>query len=328
MGTLRETNFTLPGQTGEVYRGKVGDVYPLEHHGQELLAVVRTDRISAYDVVLPDTIPHKGQVLNQTSVQLLNETGELVPNWLISEPDPNVSLGYKASPFKIEMIMRAYLLGSSWKAYRDEGLRNLCDNPLPNGMREFDPFERAILTPTTKADEGHDENITPTEIVRTGLATTQEFERMEWMARFLFLEGQHAARQRGLELVDTKYEFGKLPNGEIVVIDEVHTPDSSRYFPADEYKAYLKGATSERPRQMSKEFVREWLTDQGFTGQEDQEPPVMPEEFRQEVSQRYIDLYETMTGKTFEAADAETSEGLIRQRIRQNIVRSLESLSL
>jgi phosphoribosylaminoimidazole-succinocarboxamide synthase len=332
MATLHETNFTnLPGQTGEVYRGKVGDTYTLEHGDTELLAVVRTDRISAYDVVLPETIPHKGQVLNQLSANLLEATAkgaDGIPNWLIETPDPNVSLGYKASPFRLEMIMRGYLLGSAWKAYSEEGMRDLTGNRLPQNMREFQRFDAPLLTPTTKADEGHDENISPAEIVTQGLATEKELYDMTTMSHVLFIRGVAAAAKRGLVLADTKYEFGKLPSGQIIVIDEVHTPDSSRYFPEEEFEAYRQDKTDQRPQQMSKEFVREWLKNRGFTGQEGQTPPAMPEDVRSDVSQRYIDLYETMSGRKFEPAGADMSEDELEERIRTNIIRSLAELSL
>ncbi len=328
MATLHETAFTtLPGQKNEVERGKVGDVYTLEHRGQELVAVVRTDRISAFDQELPNTIPHKGQVLNQMSAHLLDATKNVAPNWLIDTPDPNVSIGYKATTFKLEMIMRSVLLGSAWKAYRDEDVRRLGDTLLPDNMHEFDEFGRPILTPTTKAESGHDLPITADEIVDLGLATADEFEEMEDLSRKLFAEGQQAALARGLTLADTKYEFGKLADGRIVVIDEVHTPDSSRYFDADRLRAHQWG-NANQPEQMSKEFVRKWLKEQGFTGEPGQIAPEMPEDFQQEVSQRYIELYERMTGETFEPAGADMSQGRIRERIFLNIKRSLRNLSI
>jgi phosphoribosylaminoimidazole-succinocarboxamide synthase len=321
---LRETNFELPGQVGEPYHGKVGDTYTIEHDGGELLAVVRTDRISAFDVVLPEPIPLKGQVLNQMSAELLASTQTVAPNWLIESPDPNVSVGYKAKPFKVEVIARGYLLGTSWRGYRG-GMRELCDNRLPDGMTEFQAFDTPLLTPTTKAEEGHDENITPSQIVENGLATSEEYDEMAHLALGLFAEGQARAKERGLLLADTKYEFGRLATGQIVVIDEVHTPDSSRYFPLDEYDAYLQGQISQRPEQLSKEFVREWLVSQGFSGEAGHLPPHMPEDFKDKVANRYIELYERMLGHEFEAA-SEPSEAAQLDRVYQNIVDSLGRL--
>lgn len=328
MATLHETSFTtLPGQVGEVYRGKVGDSYTVEHQGQELYVVVRTDRISAFDQVLPNTIPHKGQVLNQMSANLLQATATVAPNWLVDVPDPNVSVGYKATPFKLEMIMRGFLLGSAWQAYKDDGARKFGDTLLWNTMHEFDAFDRPILTPTTKAESGHDLPITPDKIVDSGLATADEFEEMEDLSRKLFAEGQQAALKRGLVLADTKYEFGKLADGRIVVIDEVHTPDSSRYFNADALRARQWG-NSNQLQQLSKEFVREWLKEQDFTGEPGQIVPEMPEDFQYEVSRRYIELYERMTGETFEPAGADMSQGRIRERVFLNIKNSLRNLEL
>lgn len=331
MTTLHETNFTnLPGQTGEVYRGKVGDTYTLEHNGQELIAVVRTDRISAFDVVLPQTIPYKGQVLNQMSADLLTSVTskgiDQFPHWLLEAPDPNASVGYAAKPFKLEMIMRAYLLGSAYKAYNEEGVREFAGNRLPDGMQEFDRFGSEILTPTTKAEVGHDENISPSEIVAQGLATELELKQMITMSHALFIRGVSMAAQRGLILADTKYEFGKLPDGRIAVIDEVHTPDSSRYFPTAEFLAYKQRAIDRRPEQMSKEFVREWLKAHGFAGQSNETPPVMSDEFRNEVSGRYMGLYEKMTGQKFQPAKAESEEE-VQARIEQNITTSVLRLA-
>ncbi len=296
---ISETNFDLPRQIGEVYRGKVGDVYTLEGRedivgGSELLAVVRTDRISAFDVVLPQTIPHKGAVLNQMSARLLEATADTAQNWLLGVPDPNVSIGVKAEPVKVEMIMRAGLLGSAWRAYDQDGTRQISGADIPEGMEEFELFPEPLVTPTTKADEGHDENITPEEIIAKGLATEEGYTQMEAMSRALFTRGQAMAAERGLLLGDTKYEFGRLVTGKLVIIDEVHTPDSSRYFPRRQYMNYLWGITDRRPEQLSKEFVREWLAEQGFTGEAGQVPPDMPPEFVQEVSDRYIGLGQQM----------------------------------
>jgi phosphoribosylaminoimidazole-succinocarboxamide synthase len=323
---LRETSFELPGQVGEPYHGKVGDTYTIEHDAGELLAVVRTDRFSAFDVVLPDTVPLKGQVLNQMSAELLVLTQSVAPNWLIESPDPNVSIGYKAKPFKVELIARGYLLGKSWRGYK-EGVRELCGYQLPNGMTEFQAFDTPLLTPTTKADAGHDENITPGQIAAEGLATAEEYDEIAHLALGLFAVGQATAQRRGLVLADAKYEFGRLATGQIVVIDEVHTPDSSRYFSLDEYSNYLDGQVTQRPEQLSKEFVREWLVSQGFRGEPGQQPPHMPESFRKQISDRYIDLYQRMLGHEFQAA-TETSEAALLDRVYQNIVDSLGRLSV
>jgi len=323
---IRETNFDLPGQVGEVYHGKVRDVYTIAHGAGDLLVSVCTDRISAFDVVLPEPIPYKGQVLNQMSAELLEATSDTAPNWLIESPDPNVSIGLKAEPFKVEMIMRGFLLGTSWRGYKD-GVRDLCGNRLPDGMEEFQPFAKPLLTPTTKAEAGHDENITPQQIIESGqgLATREEFEEMERLAHDLFARGQAMADERGLLLADTKFEFGRLISGEIVVIDEVLTPDSSRFFPAPQYQAYLAGETDRRPEQLSKEFVREDLMKQGFDGQPGQKLPHMTDEFRQEVSERYINLFERMLGHEFVPATAENSKDAL-DRIRDNITQYLNDL--
>ena len=323
---IRETNFELPGQIGEPYHGKVGDTYTIEHDAGELLAVVRTDRISAFDVVLPDPIPYKGQVLNQMSAELLGSTRSVAPNWFIESPDPNVTLGYKAKPFRVEMIARGFLLGTSWRGYQ-EGLRDLCGNQLANGMTEFQAFDTPLLTPTTKADAGHDENITPSQIVTENLATSKEYDEMAHMALALFAEGQESANKRGLILADTKYEFGRLATGQIVVIDEVHTPDSSRYFPTDEYNAYIQGQTSQRPNQLSKEFVREWLVGQGFSGEAGQQIPHLPEDFKDQITERYIDLYQWMLGTQFEPVLAVTEDERL-SNLRENIVDCLGRLSV
>jgi phosphoribosylaminoimidazole-succinocarboxamide synthase len=323
---IEGTNFHLPGQVGERYSGKVGDTYTIDHESGELLVVVRTDRISAFDVVLPALIPSKGQVLTGMSAELLEATRATAPNWLIGSPDPNVSVGYKANPFKLEMIVRGALLGSSWKAYKEEDIRTIGDVRLPGGMREFELFHSPIITPTTKADVGHDENITPSAIVEQGLATRNEYDHMAHLALSLFRTGQAMATQRGLFLADTKYEFGKLPNGQIVVIDEVHTPDSSRYFPWDEYDTYistLRGA--DRPEQLSKEFVREWLKAQGFTGEPGQELPTLPLEFIAEVSVRYQELYERMLNKTFHRSPM-TNTTLRLEAMEDAIVEYIENI--
>ncbi len=322
---IQETNFDLPGQIGEPYHGEVGDVYRLEHEIGDLLAVVRTDRISAFDVVLPEPIPNKGQVLNQMSAELLQATRETAPNWFITSPDPNVSIGFRADPFKVEMIMRGYLLGTSWRGY-EGGMRDLCGNILPDGMREFQPFESPLLTPTSKAETGHDENLTPDQIIDSGLATSEEYSEMERLAFDLFAHGQAMAAERGLLLADTKYEFGRLATGQIVAIDEVHTPDSSRYFYQEQYEAYLENRTTKRPEQLSKEFVREWLISQGFSGEEGQEPPHLPPDFVSRVSDLYVGLYQKMLGHDFLSYD-EDNEGLTLELIQDNIEQSLAVIS-
>jgi phosphoribosylaminoimidazole-succinocarboxamide synthase len=320
---IRETNLQLPGQVGGPYHGKVGDVYTIEHEDHELLAVVRTDRISAYDVVLPKSIPYKGQVLNQVSAELLEATADVAPNWRLASPDPNVTIGHKAKPLKIEMIVRGFLLGSAWKAYNEEGVRDICGNELAEGMYEFDEFETPLLTPTTKADIGHDENITPQEVIERGLATEAEYAEMKRLSLGLFRRGQTMARRRGLVMADTKYEFGNLATTQLVVIDEVHTPDSARYFPEREFYQFTWGITDRRPSQLSKEFVREWLAAQGFTGQPGQVPPAMPPEFVASVSGKYIDLYQRMLAKPFEPADYSDPN----RRIETNLRNYLEEIS-
>ncbi len=323
MEAIRETNFDLPNQVDEVYRGKVGDVYTVEHQDSELLVVVRTDRISAYDVVLPEPVPYKGQVLNQISAELLKDTAAVAPNWLLASPDPNVSIGYKAEPFKLEMIVRGYLLGSSWKAYSEYGARDICGNELPDDMDEFDSFETPIVTPTTKATVGHDEAITPAEVIEQGLATEAEYDEMERLALNLFREGQLRAERRGLVMADAKYELGRLAASGLVVIDEVHTPDAARYFPARELRQFSWGLSEMRPTQLSKEFVREWLAEQGFTGQTCQTPPELPTAFIDSVTHRYVDLYESILDKPFEPAISDDPLG----RIETNINNYLEEIS-
>lgn len=322
---LQETNFTFPGQVDEVYHGKVGDVYTIGQPDEEndLLVVVRTDRVSAFDVLFPEPIPHKGQVLNQMGATLLSAASSVAPNWLLGAPDPNASIGIKAEPIPIEMIMRGSLLGNSWRAYRD-GERNYCGNRLPDGLHEFEVFDRPLLTPNTKATVGHDEPITPSEIVDSGLVTAREYAQMAEISFALFAHGQQRAREQGLFLADTKYELGRLASGELVVIDEVHTPDSSRYFRIPEYEGFLKGTTDQRPQQLSKEFVREWLLDRGFDGTAGQEVPALPDDFRSEVGARYIDLYQQMLGLPFLPAQEQTVE-VLQARIESNILHYLQN---
>ncbi len=316
MGTqaISTTDFSFPGQTG-LYHGKVRDVYSL---GDDKLLMIVTDRISAFDVILPKPIPYKGQVLNQLAAHFLDKTKDIVPNWLQATPDPNVSAGTKAEPVLIEMIVRGCLVGSAWREYQG-GARELCGVTLPEGMKEYDAFPTPIVTPTTKADEGHDENITPKEILAQGLATAEEWQQLEGYALRLFARGQEMAQAQGLVLADTKYEFGKA-DGQIILIDEIHTPDSSRYFYADSYKAYTGDNATEKPKQLSKEFVREWLMERGFKGDTGQALPDLSDDFIAQISERYIELYEKMAGEAFVKADAAD----VMKRIETNVTQYLE----
>jgi phosphoribosylaminoimidazole-succinocarboxamide synthase len=288
---LIETNFSFPSQKNS-HKGKVRDIYEFDN----LILMIVTDRISAFDVILPQPIPYKGQVLNQIADYFLDSTKDIVPNWKIICPHPMCMLGHKAIPFKVEMVIRGYLSGHAWREYKD-GKRTLCGQPLPDGLKENDPFPHPIITPTTKAIEGHDEDISPGEIINLGLASKEEYEKLEQYTYALFKRGTEIANQKGLILVDTKYEFGKLGD-EIILIDEIHTPDSSRYFYIEGYEQRQKEGLPQK--QLSKEFIREWLMEQGFTGQDDEKPPIMPTEVILEVSKRYIKLYEILTGKTFQ----------------------------
>ncbi|MFO7789798.1 MAG: phosphoribosylaminoimidazolesuccinocarboxamide synthase [Bacteroidota bacterium] len=312
METITKTKFHFPGTT-DIYNGKVRDVYTIDN---EHLVMVVSDRISAFDVVLPKGIPYKGQVLNQIASEFLDATKDIVPNWKISTPDPMVTIGHKCEPYPVEMIVRAYLTGSSWRAYK-KGARDICGVPIPEGMKEHQAFEKPILTPTTKAEQGaHDENISREEIIRQGLVDENEYKQLEEYALALFERGTEIAGKRGLILVDTKYEFGKK-DGKIYLIDEIHTPDSSRYFYKDGYQErFEKG---EKQRQLSKEFVREWLMEQGFNGEPGQEIPEMTDSKIIEISDRYIELYEKITGKSFIKAD---TKGL-KERIEQNVKEAL-----
>jgi len=287
---ISETRFSFPGQTG-FYRGKVREVYTIGNR----LVMVATDRISAFDHILPRPIPWKGQVLNLLAAHFLKATSDVVPNWLEAVPHPNVSIGKACTPFPIEMVIRGYLTGHAWRIYRDGG-RVLCGQELPEGMKEHDRFPEPIITPATKAESGHDEDITPEEIIRRGLATEEEYLELETYTRALYRMGTDMASERGLILVDTKYEFGRH-DGEILLIDEVHTPDSSRYFYQDGYEALQAAGMPQQ--QLSKEFVREWLMAHGFQGLEGQVMPDMPDEFVEQVSMRYRALYELLTGATF-----------------------------
>ena len=310
--TLVRTDFHFPGQD-KVYHGKVRDVYFLDG---ERIAMIATDRISAFDVVLPKGIPYKGQVLNQIATYFLEATKDIVPNWLLSTPDPMVSLGHRCEPFRVEMVIRGYLTGSAWRAYK-AGERTLCGIQLPEGMRENEAFPEPIITPTTKEDEGHDENISREEIIRTGLVSEEDYKQLEAYTYALFRRGQEMARERGLILVDTKYEFGKK-DGKIYLIDEIHTPDSSRYFYAEGYEEPF--ARGEEQKQRSKEFVRQWLIAQGFQGREGEVIPEMTPEYCQSVSERYIELYELVTGRPFVKED--TTQ--LAARIERNVLTALK----
>jgi phosphoribosylaminoimidazole-succinocarboxamide synthase len=295
MNAITETNFHFARQTGK-YVGKVRDVYTID---EKYLVMIATDRISAFDVVLPRGIPHKGQVLNQIAAHFLAATADIVPNWRIASPDPVVTVGYRCTPFPIEMIVRGYLTGSSWRAYK-AGAREICGLKIPDGMREHQTFGQPVITPTTKAEQGlHDEDISRDEILQRGLVSEADYVQLEKAALALFARGTQMAAERGLILVDTKYEFGKK-DGKVYLIDEIHTPDSSRYFYADGYaERFAKG---EPQRQLSKEFVREWLMDNGFSGQKGQQAPPMTDEVVEGITARYVELYEHITGTTFDPA--------------------------
>ena len=315
MATLTRTDFNFPGQTG-VYHGKVRDVYSVD--GNNLLVMVATDRISAFDVILPKGIPFKGQVLNQIATYFLEATADLVPNWRLATPDPMVTVGYRCEGFPVEMIIRGYLTGSAWREYA-AGARELCGVKLPDGMRENERFPEPIITPTTKAAEGHDENISHEEIIAQGLVSEEDYKQMEEYTRALFARGTEMASEKGLILVDTKYEFGKR-DGKVILIDEIHTPDSSRYFYAEGYEERFEKGLPQR--QLSKEFVRQWLIDNGFMGKEGQTVPEMTPEFCNEVSERYIELYEHITGRKFEKAPEEH----LAERIESNVLSCLNML--
>ncbi|RDV13617.1 phosphoribosylaminoimidazolesuccinocarboxamide synthase [Pontibacter diazotrophicus] len=309
MEAIKETNFSFAGQTG-FYRGKVRDVYYFE----DQLAIVATDRISAFDVVLPRAIPYKGQVLNQIASLNLKATSDIVPNWVVSTPDPNVTIGYKCEPFKVEMVIRGYLAGHAWREYK-AGKRMLCGVALPEGLRENDKLPEPIITPTTKADEGHDEDISREEILAQNLVLEQDYLILEQYTRALFARGTELAKQQGLILVDTKYEFGKY-KGEVYLIDEIHTPDSSRYFYSEGYED--RQQQGEPQRQLSKEFVRQWLIENGFQGKEGQTVPEMTDEVVRGISERYIELYEVFTGQRFEKKPYENVLSRIEQKIVNN----------
>ncbi|SFE46907.1 phosphoribosylaminoimidazolesuccinocarboxamide synthase [Spirosoma endophyticum] len=310
MNAIQETNFQFPGQTG-FYRGKVRDVYAFP----DKLVMIASDRISAFDVVLPRPIPFKGQVLNQTAAYFLEATVDIVPNWLLEVPDPNVSIGLKCEPYAVEMVVRGYLAGHAWRQYRD-GHRTLCGVALPDGLRENDRLPTPIITPSTKAHEGHDEDISRAEILERGIVQESGYVQLERYALALFERGTAMAAEQGLILVDTKYEFGNL-NGKVYLIDEVHTPDSSRYFYADTYAENQQAGRTQK--QLSKEFVREWLIENGFQGKSGQTIPVMSDEWVKQITTRYIELFETVTGQRFQANDA--TDPL--SRIETNILRAI-----
>lgn len=312
--TLTNTEFNFAGQKS-VYHGKVRDVYNIN---DDIMVMVATDRISAFDVILPKGIPFKGQVLNQIAAKFLDATSDIVPNWKLATPDPMVTVGLKCEGFKVEMIIRGYLTGSAWREYK-AGCRELCGVKLPDGMRENERFPEPIITPTTKAEAGHDENISREEIIAQGIVSKEDYETMEHYTRLLFERGSKIAAEKGLILVDTKYEFGKR-DGKVYLIDEIHTPDSSRYFYAEGYEErFEKG---EPQRQLSKEFVRQWLIDHDFMGKDGQVMPEMTDEFCESVSQRYIELYEHITGESF----AKVQDEDLAKRLETNVANYLASL--
>ena len=309
MNTINKTNYHFPNQKS-VYRGKVREVYNINN---ELLVMIATDRISAFDVVLPKQIPFKGQILNQIATKMMKATADIVPNWLLATPDPNVAIGYLCEPFKVEMVIRGYLSGHAGREY-NAGKRMLCGVIMPDGMKENDKFQEPIITPATKAQEGdHDEDISREGIIKRGIVSEDDYEVLENYTKSLFKRGTEIAASHGLILVDTKYEFGKTTEGKIVLIDEIHTPDSSRYFYADGYEErQVKGAVQ---KQLSKEFVRQWLIANGFQGKEGQHVPFMTDAKVTEISERYIELYENITGEKF--IKSNTSQ--ILDRIEKNV---------
>ncbi|WP_373522643.1 phosphoribosylaminoimidazolesuccinocarboxamide synthase [Aquiflexum sp.] len=307
---IKETKFKFSGQIG-FYKGKVRDVYFFEHS----LAVVASDRISAFDVVLPRPIPFKGQVLNQIAAKFLEATADIVPNWVTSTPHPNVTIGKKCEPFKVEMVIRGYLAGHAAREYK-AGKRILCGVPMPEGLKENDILPKPIITPTTKASEGHDEDISKEDILAKGIVSENDYEVLENYTFALFEKGTQMAKDKGLILVDTKYEFGKFGD-KILLIDEIHTPDSSRYFYADKYEDLQSQGLPQK--QLSKEFVRQWLIANGFQGKEGQKVPVMPDEFVEEISGRYIELYEKIIGEEFVKSTFEDLEGSIEKAILEKI---------
>ncbi|MFC5044825.1 phosphoribosylaminoimidazolesuccinocarboxamide synthase [Aquimarina hainanensis] len=316
MNTITGTDFNFPGQKS-VYKGKVREVYTIN---DELLVMIATDRLSAFDVVMPKGIPFKGQILNQIATQMMKATEDLVPNWLIATPDPSVSVGHLCTPFKVEMVIRGYLSGHAAREYK-AGKRVLCGVPMPEGMKENDKFPSPIITPSTKADNGeHDEDISREAILAQGIVSEADYLVLEDYTRKLFQRGTEIAAERGLILVDTKYEFGKTKDGKIVLIDEIHTPDSSRYFYAEGYEE--RQEKGEAQKQLSKEFVRQWLISNGFQGKEGQQIPEMNEAYINSVSDRYIELFENITGTTFVKGDVTD----INKRIEENVLTYLETV--
>ena len=313
MKTITTTHFDFPNQIN-VYKGKVREVYTLK---DDLLVMIATDRLSAFDVVMPKGIPYKGQILNQIATKMMRDTEDLVPNWLMATPDPNVAIGKKCEPFKVEMVIRGYLAGHAAREYKD-GKRTLCGVPLPDGMIENDKFSEPIITPATKAEMGdHDEDISREDILERNIVSTKDYEVLEDYTRKLFFRGSEIAASRGLILVDTKYEFGKTKDGEIVLIDEIHTPDSSRYFYTEGYQD--RQTNGEPQKQLSKEFVRQWLISEGFQGKPGQNVPEMSSEYIKMVSERYIELYENITGEKFIKAPSDN----IEKRIEKNVLNFL-----
>jgi phosphoribosylaminoimidazole-succinocarboxamide synthase len=316
MEGIKASDFNFEKQVN-LYRGKVRDVYNIDN---KYLVMIATDRISAFDVVLPRTIPYKGQVLNQIAAKFLEQTKDIVPNWIIAIPDPNVAVGRLCEPFKVEMVIRGYLSGHAAREYK-AGKRTLCGVPLPEGMKENDKFPEPIITPTTKAAIGHDEDISKEEILKRGIVSKEEYEILEKYTRALYKRGTEIAAERGLILVDTKYEFGKTKDGTIYLIDEIHTPDSSRYFYKEGYEE--RQAKGEEQKQLSKEFVRQWLIANGFQGKEGQKVPEMTDKFIEEVSERYIELYEKITGEKFQKSDTKD----ILKRVENNTKAFLKTLN-
>ncbi|WP_025664892.1 phosphoribosylaminoimidazolesuccinocarboxamide synthase [Aquimarina megaterium] len=317
MNTIVDTNYNFPNQKS-VYKGKVREVYSIN---DELLVMIATDRLSAFDVVMPRGIPFKGQILNQIATKMMKETEDLVPNWLIATPDPNVAVGHLCDPFKVEMVIRGYLSGHAAREYK-VGKRILCGVAMPDGMKENDKFPEPIITPSTKADNGeHDEDISREEILSKGIVSEEDYLILEDYTRKLFQRGTEIAAKRGLILVDTKYEFGKTKEGQIVLIDEIHTPDSSRYFYAEGYEERQQNGESQK--QLSKEFVRQWLISNGFQGKEGQQIPEMTDEYISSVSERYIELYENITGVSFIKEDVSDIQG----RIEENVLDYLKTKS-
>ena len=315
INTLTHCDFHFPRQLSH-YKGKVREVYELE---KDLLVIVASDRLSAFDVVMPKGIPYKGQILNQIATKMMAATDDILPNWLIATPDPNVAIGYRCVPFKVEMVIRGYLSGHAAREYR-AGKHNLCGVEMPNGMIENDAFPRPIITPSTKAEKGHDEDISRESVIEQGIVSEADYLQLEKYTRALFQRGTEIARKQDLILVDTKYEFGKNTKGQIVLIDEIHTPDSSRYFYANGYaERQAKGVPQ---KQLSKEFVRQWLISNGFQGLEGQEVPFMSDQYIKSVSDRYIELYEKITGDNFVKADSTN----IPQRIKENVLNYLNCM--